>query len=189
MRMSREAKAEHHAEIVAIGSRILRERGISGTSVADIMQAAGFAHGGFYRHFASKEALIAEASEQAYGELLSRLEMVLQSGGPRSAVEAYVTDYLSETHVAEPEIGCPMVALGSEIAREHASLQQVFANGTQGLIEKLSAAQTGVPAEQRAKALTLLINLVGTVVMARAVGSGELRAEILSAGRSAGQLE
>lgn len=189
MRMSREMKTEHHAEIVAVGSRILRERGISGTSVADIMQAAGFTHGGFYRHFASKEALIAEASEQAYGESLNRLEVALEGAGPQSATNAYITNYLSDRHVAEPEIGCPMAALGSEIAREHASLKQVFANGTQGLIEKLSAAQIGAPGEQRAKAIKLLINLVGTVVMARAVGSGELRAEILSAGRSASQLE
>jgi len=189
MRMSREAKAEHHTEIVAVGSRMLRERGIAGTSVADIMQAAGLTHGGFYRHFESKEALVAEASEAAHGEFLTRLNNSSEGDQAHAALEAYVTDYLSDIHVANPDIGCPMAALGAEVAREQASLHQVFAKGTEGLIEKFSAAQTGMPAERRAKALKLFITLVGSMVIARAEGGGELREEILSTGRNASQVE
>ncbi len=70
MRMSREAMADHHEQIVSAASRMLRERGIEGTSVADLMQAVGLTHGGFYRHFESKDALVAEAAEAAFAEKL-----------------------------------------------------------------------------------------------------------------------
>lgn len=189
MRMSRAAKAEHHEEIVAVGSRMLRERGIAGTSVADIMQAAGLTHGGFYRHFKSKEALVAEASEAAHGEFLTRLDSSSEGDEAHAALEAYVSDYLSDIHVANPEIGCPMAALGTEVAREQGPLHQIFAIGTEGLIEKFSAAQTGTPADRRANAVKLFITLVGSVVIARAVGSGELREEILFAGRNASHVD
>jgi TetR/AcrR family transcriptional repressor of nem operon len=183
MRMSREAMAKHRQEIVAAAARMLRERGIEGTSVADIMQAAGLTHGGFYRHFASKEALVAEAAEAAYGDILNDLAAKSEKQGAVEAVAEYIAQYLSRRHVTKPGFGCPMAALGVEVAREGASVQESFANGTQGLLDTLSAGLTGTASERRAKAIRLLAMLVGAVVIARAVGDNRLGEEVLSACR------
>lgn len=183
MRMSREVMAEHRQEIVAAAARMLRERGIEGTSVADIMQSAGLTHGGFYRHFESKEALVSEASEAAYGNVLKDLAMKSERDGAAEAVEEYVAQYLSRRHITKPGFGCPMAALGVEVARQGATVQETFAAGSQGILDKLSAGLTGSASERRAKAMRLLAMLVGAVVIARAVGDDRLGEEVLSACR------
>ena len=183
MRMSREVTAQHRQEIVAAAARMLRERGIEGTSVADIMQAAGLTHGGFYRHFESKEALVAEAAESIYKGRLRDLDLKSEKSGAVEAAEEYVAKYLTRYHVGNPGMGCPMAALGVEAARERADVQKVFANGTQRILEKLSAGLDGTPSERRAKAIRLMARLVGAVVIARAVGNAALGEEVLSACR------
>lgn len=185
MRMSKEAMARHHDEIVSAASRMLRERGIGGTSVADLMQAAGLTHGGFYRHFDSKEALVAEAAQSIYDNLMQGLATKADKMSEAEAVADYVEKYLTRYHVSHPGAGCVMAALGVEAAREGADVQRVFANGTQRLIDKLSAGLSGTPAERRAKAIRTLATLVGTVVIARAVGDGALSEEVLTANREA----
>lgn len=185
MRMSREAMAEHHQEIVEVAARMLRERGIKGTSVADLMQAAGLTHGGFYRHFESKDALVAEAVQYIHDALVKGLETKADKASEADAVDDYVAKYLSQGHVANPAIGCPMAAFGVEAARETAEVRRAFANGTQRTIDKLSAGLSGPPAERRSKAIRLFTSLVGAVVIARAVGDCELRKEVLAASREA----
>jgi TetR/AcrR family transcriptional repressor of nem operon len=185
MRMSKEAMARHHDEIVTAASRMLRERGIEGTSVADLMQAAGLTHGGFYRHFDSKEALVAEAAQSIYDNILQGLATKAEKMSEAEAVADYVEKYLTRYHVSHPGAGCVMAALGVEAAREGADVQRVFANGTQRMIDKLSAGLSGTPAERRSKAIRTLATLVGAVVIARAVGDGALSEEVLTANREA----
>jgi TetR/AcrR family transcriptional repressor of nem operon len=185
MRMSKEAMARHHEEIVTAASRLLRERGIQGTSVGDLMQAAGLTHGGFYRHFDSKEALVAEAAQSIYDGLVQGLASKAEKMSEAEAVADYVGKYLSRHHVSHPGAGCVMAALGVEAAREGADVQRVFANGTQRTIDKLSAGLSGTPAERRAKAIRTLAAMVGAVVIARAVGDGALSEEVLTANREA----
>ena len=185
MRMSKEAMARHHDEIVGAASRMLRERGIEGTSVADLMQAAGLTHGGFYRHFDSKEALVAEAAQSIYDNLVQGLATKAEKTSEAEAVADYVEKYLTRYHVSHPGAGCVMAALGVEAAREGADVQRVFANGTQRTIDKLAAGLSGTPAERRAKAIRTLTSLVGAVVIARAVGDGALSEEVLTANREA----
>ena len=185
MRMSKEAMARHHEEIVTAASRMLRERGIEGTSVADLMQAAGLTHGGFYRHFDSKEALVAEAAQSIYDNLVQGLATKAEKTTEAEAISDYVEKYLTRYHVSHPGAGCVMAALGVEAAREGADVQRVFANGTQRTIDKLAAGLSGTPAERRAKAIRTLASLVGAVVIARAVGDGALSEEVLAANREA----
>ena len=185
MRMSKEAMARHHDEIVTAASRMLRERGIEGTSVADLMQAAGLTHGGFYRHFNSKEALVAEAAQSIYDNLVQGLATKAEKTTEAEAIADYVEKYLTRYHVSHPGAGCVMAALGVEAAREGADVQRVFANGTQRTIDKLAAGLSGTPAERRAKAIRTLASLVGAVVIARAVGDGALSEEVLAANREA----
>src|SRR5437868_1880760 len=108
MRMSKEAMARHHDEIVAGASRMLRERGIERTSVADLMQAAGLTHGGFYRHFDSKDALVAEAAQSIYDNLVQGLTTKAEKLGEVDAVADYVEKYLTRQHVSHPGAGCVM---------------------------------------------------------------------------------
>lgn len=185
MRMSKEAMARHHDEIVTAASRMLRERGIEGTSVADLMQAAGLTHGGFYRHFDSKEALVAEAAQSIYDNLVQGLATKAEKTSEAEAVADYVEKYLTRYHVSHPGAGCVMAALGVEAAREGADVKRVFANGMQRTIDKLSAGLSGTPAERRARAIRTLTTLVGAVVIARAVGDGALSEEVLTANREA----
>lgn len=185
MRMSREAMAHHHEEIVRAASRMLRERGIEGTSVADLMQAVGLTHGGFYRHFDSKDALVAEAAEAAFAEKLSALEKSAEKSGSADAVKEYAERYLTQNHVTKRGMGCPMAALGADVAREDLAVRDVFADGAQQLLAELSAGLSGGPAQRREKAMRLLAMLVGAVIIARAVSDQRLGNEILSSCRKA----
>jgi TetR/AcrR family transcriptional repressor of nem operon len=177
--------AEHHQEIVEVAARMLRERGIKGTSVADLMQAAGLTHGGFYRHFESKDALVAEAVQSIHDARAKGLETKADKTSEAEVVEDYVEKYLTRDHVANPGIGCPMAAFGVEAARETAEVRRAFANGTQRTIDKLSAGLSGTPAGRRTKAIRMFASLVGAVVIARAVGDGALSEEVLATSREA----
>lgn len=183
MRMSREAMAHHHEEIVSAASRMLRDRGIEGTSVAELMQAVGLTHGGFYRHFESKDALVAEAAEAAFAEKLNGLEKSSKKRGSVDAVKDYADQYLSQRHVTKRGTGCPIAALGVEVAREGPAVRDAFSDGTQHMLAELSAGLNGSAAERREQAMRLLAMLVGAVVIARAVGDQRLGNEILSACR------
>jgi TetR/AcrR family transcriptional repressor of nem operon len=185
MRMSREAMARHHEEIVAAAARLLRERGVEGTSVADLMQGAGLTHGGFYRHFGSKEELVAEASEAAFAAMLDSIKARLEKQGPAEGLKSYVSRYLSTQHVKGPGSGCPVAAFGSEAARAGADVQRIFAERIGTQIDTLATGLEGGAAERKAKAMRLLAMLVGAVVIARAAGDGRIGVDVLKACREA----
>ncbi len=178
MRMSRAAAAESRARIVAEASRMLRARGVAGASVAEVMQAAGMTHGGFYKHFISKDALLAEATAFAFAEAAARFDRRAARQGVEAAATAYAADYLSPAHIAHPERGCPLAAFGAEAGRHPEVLSQAFAAGVEALVERLSSAGAS-----RDRAMRRLLILLGAVVAARAVGAGALRQEILAAAK------
>jgi len=185
MRMSREAMARHHEEIVAAAARMLRERGVEGTSVADLMQAAGLTHGGFYRHFKTKEALVAEASEAAFDGMIESIETNFERLGPTDGLKRFISRYLSSVHVKEPGAGCAVAAFGADAARAGAAVRKTFAERIRKQIEKLATAFDGSATERQAKAASTFATLVGAVVIARAVGESKLAGEVLSACREA----
>ncbi len=178
MRKSKEATAESRARIVETASRLLRARGVEGTSLADVMHAAGMTHGGFYKHFASKDELADLAARAAFAEIVGRFEDRERRQGRSEALDAYVSEYLSPGHVEHPEAGCPMAAFGADAARVPDALAPAFRDGAEMLIGHVAADST---AEGRADAIRKLATLFGAVVAARAVGPGALRAEILAA--------
>lgn len=181
MRKSREAAAESRRTIIDTAAKLLRERGL-GVGLADIMAAAGMTHGGFYRHFASKEALVAEVLRLALKE---RAESLLARDGltAREALRDYVALYLSPLHVDNPGKGCPIAAVGAEAARSAESAEAIAA-GAETLAANFAADLGGDRAEARRRALSLLASMVGAVVVARAVGNSPLRAEVLEALRA-----
>jgi TetR/AcrR family transcriptional repressor of nem operon len=179
MRVSRKLAEESRARVVAAAARMMRERGIEASSVADMMGAAGMTHGGFYKHFRSKEGLTREAVRFAFDDVVQRFDRRQAESGVEAAVRAYVDEYLSARHLAEPGLGCPVAALGADAGRQSDALGAEFAAGAEKLIARIGAGKA-TPAA-RARAIRVLTQLVGTVVAARSVGPGQMREEILAA--------
>jgi TetR/AcrR family transcriptional regulator, transcriptional repressor for nem operon len=187
MRKSKEETAESRRRILDAAARLYREKGFDGVGVADIMEAAGMTHGGFYRHFPSKEALIGEAMSEAFIDRAARLAPNDGEDG-RDLVRRYVETYLSQGHRDTPELGCPVAAVGSEAAHIGGQVSRVFDEGIERLVDRVALALGGQD-EQRAQALRLLSTLVGAVVVARAVGAqSAIRDEVLDAVRADGEV-
>lgn len=179
MRMSQAEKDKSHARIVASASRLLRERGIDGASVGDVMKDAGLTHGGFYKHFPSKDALVESALEAAFTGSIA----ILESGEPEAA-QAWRELYLSDKQVQNPGRGCPVAALGSDISRSPKEIKAAFSRGVAKTIEALSTTMDGSPEERRAAALQQFSMLVGAVVIARA-SDPDLARDVLAAASAA----
>jgi TetR/AcrR family transcriptional repressor of nem operon len=179
--MSREEKARTHARIVEVAAGMVRENGIAATGVAEVMKAAGLTHGGFYRHFASKDDLVAAAISHAVTTSLAELEEAEGHVAKSAALLNYVDRYLSDLHVGNPRDGCPLAALGPEAPRSSPRISNALDEGGVEAVRVLTAAMNG----RRETASALMATLLGTVVMARMAGSRRCRQLTLSAGRKA----
>ena len=129
-------KEQTHERIVEAAARALRKGGFGAIGVADIMRQAGLTHGGFYAHFASREALLAEALERAGHDSRERLGKAIDAGRSRGlhAFEAFVERYLSDAHLKSPETGCPVAALGSEFPRQEGAVREAGAARVDNLL-------------------------------------------------------
>jgi TetR/AcrR family transcriptional regulator, transcriptional repressor for nem operon len=178
MRKSKEITAESRKRIVTSASRMLRARGLEGTSLADVMHAAGMTHGGFYKHFGSKDELSDLATRAAFAEMAERFDARMQREGREKARQVYFAEYLSTQHVENPQNGCPVAAFGADAGRRPSALAAAFADGAEMLISRVASNDS---AASRAEAIKKLVLVVGAVVVARSVGAGALRDEILAA--------
>jgi TetR/AcrR family transcriptional repressor of nem operon len=172
MRMSQADKEKSHARIVASASRLLRARGLDGASVDEVMKAAGLTHGGFYKHFANKEALIEAAIGAAFADFADPLEQ----GEPARAVAAYRALYLSDGHKNHPEIGCPVASFGPDIGRASVALKSAFGAGVRRIVAALARVRKGSAEEREAAAFRDASMLVGAIVIARASDPATARA-------------
>ncbi len=183
-RASKEAKAASHEKIVTAAARLFRERGMEATTVADVMKAAGLTHGGFYRHFGSKDELAAAAITRAFDDIAALLETAMRENTGQAALSAYIGRYLSEHHATDPGSGCPIAALGAEAARGSAAERDALARGSERIRGLIATAIGNENSDEtRAKADALLSLLAGTMVLARAAPSPQMRQDILSSGR------
>ena len=183
MRASREVKAQHHDDIVAAASKMLRGRGVDRTSVIELMRVAGLTHGGFYRHFKSKDDLVAQSTRNIFRALIVKFEARSAKDGPKAALAAYVDDYLAGRHVTTPEEGCPVAAFGAEAARESRIVREAFAEGMEQMLSLIAEGMSCPKEQRRARAAELHALLAGAVVMARAAGSAKLSQDIMYAAR------
>ncbi len=175
MRVSQAEKEKTRARIVSSAARMLRERGVDGASLADVMQDAGHTHGGFYRHFDSKDALVAAALDQAFDQILSPLSGEATARGQGDALERFVQSYLSQGHVDHPGQGCPIPTLAADVGRASPAVQARFTAGVGRLVEQLAPVAT-----ERTAAWRQLAMMAGAVMLARATDDATA-AEILSA--------
>lgn len=183
MKVTKAQAQANRAHIVDTASALFRERGYDGVGIADLMAVAGFTHGGFYKHFPSKAALLAEAATCGFAQSAAKAEGI-------DAVEV-VTQYLSRAHRDARGEGCTMAALCADAARQPESIKMAFANGVESLLETL-ANPHGAPEDGkregalRARRIDVLAQVIGAVVLSRACpDDSPLADEILDVCRAA----
>ncbi|HEX3936233.1 MAG TPA: TetR/AcrR family transcriptional regulator [Xanthobacteraceae bacterium] len=183
MRVSRAKAAENRERVIAAAGALFREKGFGGVSVADVMKAADLTHGGFYGQFGSKDDLVAQACRKASAEAADNWQRTA-ARAPDEAYAALLLRYLRPSHRDEPGRGCIFAALGADAARSGAAVQRAFADGVEPLIDLLAQSAPGASkAARRRKGVAAMAGLVGALLLARAVGKGELSDEILEATR------
>ena len=176
MKVTKAQAQANRARIVETASTLFRERGYDGVGVADLMGAAGFTHGGFYKHFESKTDLMAQAAQCGIAQTAAKAAGVNR--------DAFVKYYLSRKHRDNPGDGCTMAALGTDAARQSEQVREAFAAGIERMLALL-ASDVGA-AGTRAESIDPLAHLVGAIVLSRACPEGSpLADEILRACRSA----
>lgn len=175
MKVSKAQAAENRQGILDAAARLYREHGLTGVGVADITRDAGLTHGGLYRHFENKNALVREACARAFDWSIAPLDG-LEDGA--DGLAARVASYLSPQHRDHPGEGCPAAALAVDAARAGSDLSEVFAQGIERNIERFARVIEGLEAgaepslEGRTRALQMLATMVGGLVLARATAAG-----------------
>jgi TetR/AcrR family transcriptional repressor of nem operon len=153
----------------------MRRDGIDGVSVAELMTEAGLTHGGFYRHFDSRDELVAEAIAEALAQGSERIRASARLGGP-AALAAIIDGYLSRLHRDKPETGCAVAALPTDIARTDPRGRAAYSRQVRSYIDLLAEL---TPAREPDEGHLILAALVGALVLARAVDDRGLSDEIL----------
>jgi len=196
MRKSKQDATETRKRIVQTAGEEFRRRGIGETSLADLMSAAGLTHGGFYRHFESKDQLVAEAYTVASESMLQRVTDALAENGGQNGLEIITSLYLSPEHRDHPGLGCALATLGSEVARSDDGIRAAATEGFLKLADIVAAQFKDVPTEvAKSRALATVATMVGVLLMSRVTPDPELSSAILRsatewlnapAGKSAG---
>jgi TetR/AcrR family transcriptional repressor of nem operon len=176
MRKHTEHKAATRARIVEAASALFRQHGIDGVGVDAVMHAAGLTHGGFYGHFPSKEALVAEVSAASLARAATRWERISETERPASALTRIVESYLDPAHVADLERGCVLTTLGPEVARRPDAREALGRS-----VERMVAVLADLLPGGRPQALAALSGMIGAVVLARLAEQAGLAEEILGA--------
>ena len=183
MRVTRQKAAENRERIIDAASAMFRAKGFDGVGLADIMKAADLTHGGFYGHFASKDDLVAQASQRTMARAATNWAKVTAEA-PASPFAALLKHYLSPRHRDDPGHGCAFAALSGDVARCGEPVHTAFAEGIEPLIDIVAEA---IPARSKAarrrKAVAAVAELVGALILARAVSGTALSDEILDAAR------
>lgn len=179
MKVSREQAERNRERVVDAASRRFREQGFDGASIVDIMRDSGLTHGGFYKQFESKDGLAAEACALSLDRSARHWRAIADKAGAE-ALDAIATDYLSARNRDLPAKGCALIAMGADAARKGDGLAEAYRHGVEALAAVLEEA-----GEDREQALARLSQLVGAMVLARAVKDEALSDEIMLAARAA----
>jgi TetR/AcrR family transcriptional repressor of nem operon len=170
MRYDSEHKQQTRARVLKEAAREIRAKGPSGIAVAGIMARAGLTHGGFYAHFASKDALVAEAIGTMFEDARGRFDRTQAEYAPGAALGAYLDFYLSREHRDARDRGCPLPALSSDLPRMEPESRERFGKGVATLTGWIADAleRNGI-ADAGAAASSMLSQMVGALSLARAV--------------------
>ncbi|WP_179735084.1 MULTISPECIES: TetR/AcrR family transcriptional regulator [unclassified Bradyrhizobium] len=180
MRVSRVQAAENRQTVINVASRLFRERGFDGIGLKDLMEGAGLTQGAFYKQFASKEDLAVEASKRALESASTRWSDAA-ARNPDDPLSAVIGFYLSADHREERMDGCPIVALGSDAARQGPDVKAEFEAGIEAHLDVLGRFIAKEGKGSRDKAMAILATMVGAVALARAVNDTDLARALLDA--------
>jgi TetR/AcrR family transcriptional repressor of nem operon len=185
MRYPKDHKARTRRKIVETAARKFRAKGLDGVGVADLMAGAGLTHGGFYAHFASKDALIAEACRHALDATIATLEFRARGAPPGEGLRTVVRAYLSRSHRDDAARGCIMPGLAGELARQPAATRHAVTAPLRALVGVIARQlPEGDAVARERRALAIAASLVGALALARAVDDAALSDTILEATRA-----
>jgi TetR/AcrR family transcriptional repressor of nem operon len=177
MRVSREQVAENRQKILDAAGRLFRARGYDAVSVAEVMQAAGLTHGGFYGYFASKDELIAET--------LAHVLTADPTGGGERDLAEFAARYLVPKHRTNVALGCPVAALAGETSRQSPAARAAMTAALRRQFERLGRTAPGRSAvDRRRAAIGSWAAMVGALVLARLSDDPRLGDEILAETRA-----
>ena len=184
MRYRPEHKVETHQKIVNDASRRFRSEGLSGAAVSAVMRDSGLSHGGFYKHFESKDELLIESLSQAFRDISERLAEAAEQSRPGTAWKAIVKAYLSPEHCDHAEYGCPLAALASELARADKRTKTKILRELTRYKARILPFMPGRRAADKERAFLLIYStMVGAMAMARILPNGDKRAAVLASAR------
>ncbi len=175
-------KEASHERILQAATRAIRRSGYAGAGVADIMREAGLTHGGFYAHFDSREAMLAEAADRAGAETVGTLDGFAAAVPREDAYRTLLKTYLSSKHRELVETGCPVAALGSEMPRQAPDVRHAATRRIKDMIDLVARyAPDGGTEAGRRRALTTTATMIGSLILSRAVDDPQLADDVLSA--------
>lgn len=182
MRVSRVQAEENRERVINVASRLFREHGFDGIGLKDLMKGAGLTQGGFYKQFASKDDLAALASRRALESATRRWsDAAADTSIPWSRSSAST----SKDHSGEKAEGCPLVALGSDAARQTAEVRRPFEDGIRAHFEVLEELiGEGDDRARSGKAMAILSMMVGAVTLSRIIEDELLSTSVLDAAAS-----
>ncbi len=173
-------KADTHSAIVKQAAKLFLERG-SGVGIADVMEDAGLTHGGFYRHFENKDDLIVEAVSLSLEQLAQRLTRAAERAEPGHELEAIITAYLSNEHLAHPESWCALAALAGDLGRLPARARKRLDAALSEYMGRLIGYMPGQTTDEKRRDFVVLISgMAGAIAMLRAFGDKAMREGALS---------
>ncbi len=183
MRYPAEHKEQTRERIIEAASRRFR-RGGANVGIGQLMKALKMTHGGFYRHFRSKNELLAEALTRAFESNREGIAEALAKATPGRELEVIINRYLSDEHCADVARGCPVAALASEVARQPRVVRQAWERAVQKAAQGIGRFMSGASEEERTrKASVLFSGMSGTLAVARALADEELRRTLLATAR------
>jgi TetR/AcrR family transcriptional regulator, transcriptional repressor for nem operon len=184
MRYRPEHKREIHQKIVKDASRRVRTEGITGAAVSSVMRDAGLTHGGFYKHFGSKNELLTESVSEAFREIADRLAQAAEKSKPGTAWKAIVKTYLSPEHCDHAECGCPIAALAPELARADRAMKAPILGELVKYKNRMLPLMPGRRAADKERAFFAIFStMIGAIAIARILPDQAARAKVLASAR------
>jgi TetR/AcrR family transcriptional repressor of nem operon len=180
MRYQPQHKEQTHRRIVQSAARQFRNDGMNGPGVAKLMKASGLTHGGFYKHFSSKDALFAEAIDEAAREIGAQLTDWAKQAPRGECWKEIVKRYLSIEHCDNPGWGCPIAALAPDIARTRAATRKKIRKSMETYKQQLLEFMPGAnPGEKQKNFVLIFTAMVGAMTVARTLSTSEEKENLL----------
>jgi TetR/AcrR family transcriptional repressor of nem operon len=170
MRKSKVETAETRRRIVEVAAQQFRSKGIQGTGLNDVMAEAGLTHGGFYRHFESKNQLVAEACELGFAGVVDSFNALASQADGKAAFASMVDSYVSSAHRDNAAGGCPLAGMGSELARADEVTRETATEGFKKIVDVLAKGMKSKrSADDTSDAMFALAAMVGAITLSRVV--------------------